>query len=117
MGRKRQKKQRPSGATMLARAERELAKGNIKDALKDAKNCYRLSQTPECRRLLKRAYLSRVEQLHRLRMTVEARAVLADLLELGPTIEQVRGQIPRLLLQGRYAAALRVYEAAQERFS
>lgn len=96
MGRKRQKKQRAGGAITLARAERELAKGNIKGALKDAKQCYRVQPSPECRRLLERAYASRVEQLHKMKMAAEARAVLADLLELKPTSDEVQRQLPRL---------------------
>jgi tetratricopeptide (TPR) repeat protein len=96
MGRKRQKKQRAGGAVTLARAERELAKGNIREALKDAKKCYRVQPSPECRSLLERAYASRVEQLHKMKMAAEARAVLADLLDLKPTTHEVQRQLPRL---------------------
>ncbi|MEQ8787731.1 MAG: tetratricopeptide repeat protein [Pirellulaceae bacterium] len=96
MGRKRQKKQWPGTKAVLARIERELAKGNAKEALKDAKHCYRSEPTPECRSLLEQAYASRVEQLHKMRMTAEARAVLSDLLELKPATPDVKGRIPRL---------------------
>ena len=85
-----------SGSKLLERAQRELAKGNAKTAVKDAEACFRKDPSPEHRQFLEKAYVSRVEQLHRLRLTAESRAALQKLLDLKPTAPETLQQIPRL---------------------
>ncbi|MDY0165953.1 MAG: hypothetical protein RBS80_05370 [Thermoguttaceae bacterium] len=94
---KNRNRKRPQGGTQLfERAQRELAKGNTKTAVKDAEACFRQDSRPEHRLLLERAYLGRVEQLHRLRLPTEARAALQKLLDLKPTDPEILNRIPRL---------------------
>ncbi len=94
---KNRNRKRPRGGTQLfERAQRELAKGNTKTAVKDAEACFRQDSRPEHRLLLERAYLGRVEQLHRLRLPTEARAALQKLFDLKPTDPEILNRIPRL---------------------
>ena len=96
MGKNRKQRKPPAKDQLFERAERELSKGNAKEALKDAKVCYRDDPNPDHRRLLERAYVGRVEQLQKMKLPAEARAVLAELLKLDPKIPEIRDQIPRL---------------------
>ena len=60
-------------------------RANCRDALKDAKVCYRQQNSPESRRLLERAYLARGRQLYGAGLRGEACAVIESLLELRVT--------------------------------
>lgn len=96
MAKNRNRGKSRGGAQLFERAQRELAKGNVKTAVKDAEACFRQDPRPEHRLLLERAYLGRVEHLHRLRLTAEARAALQKLLDLKPTDPDILHRIPRL---------------------
>ncbi len=96
MAKNRNRGKSRGGANLFERAQRELAKGNAKTAVKDAEACFRQDPRPEHRLLLERAYLGRVEQLQRLRLTAEARAALQKLLDLKPTDPEILQRIPRL---------------------
>lgn len=104
---KRNKKRpgRESNSQVLERVKRELAKGNAKTALKDAKVAFRTAPTPEMRSLLEAAYAGRVEQLHRQHLLTEAQAVLRDLLDFKPVNPEVCERLPLLqVLVGDKAA-------------
>jgi tetratricopeptide (TPR) repeat protein len=104
---KRNKKRpgRESNPQVQERIKRELAKGNAKTALKDAKVAFRTDPTPETRTLLEVAYAGRVEQLHRQHLLTEAQAVLRDLLDFKPVSPDVCQQLPLLqVLVGDKAA-------------
>lgn len=96
MSRKRKRKSRPGGFSLFERAQRELAKGNAKTALKDATLCYREDANPAHRRLLEEAHVGRVKQLHRMKLMAEARNALARLIDLGPATAEICETIPRL---------------------
>ena len=96
MGAHRKRHGRPHGVGLLERARRELAKGNAKQALKDAKVLHRSEASSESRQLLEEAYLGRVEQLRAVRQLEDARTVLDELIALVPTTAAVCQQIPRL---------------------
>lgn len=98
MSRKRKGKNRkqPETGQLFERAERELSKGNVKGALKDAELCYRQQPAPERKELLERAYVKRVEQLQRMGLPAEAKAVLVRLMELQPQSPSIVGALPRL---------------------
>ena len=78
------KRNRQSPEQLYTRAKRELENGNAKEALKDAKVCYRAEANPEHRQLLEQAYVSRAQQLHNMRLMAEAGAVLDELAALVP---------------------------------
>ena len=80
---------------LLQQARRRLEKGDFKQAVKDAKVCYRQAPNPEARRLLEQAYLGRCRQLHRAGLRAESQAAAENLLELGVTDEAVRRRIAR----------------------
>ncbi|MEO8495956.1 MAG: hypothetical protein ABI614_12850, partial [Planctomycetota bacterium] len=104
---RRNKKSKPheSNSQLLERAERELAKGNAKTALKDAKVAFRNDPAPEVRKLLEAAYAGRVEQLQRQNLLSEAQAVLRDLLDFKPVSPDVCERLPLLqVLVGDKAA-------------
>ncbi len=96
MAKNRNRNKSRGGAQLLERARRELAKGNAKTAVKEAEACFRQDPRPECRTLLEQAYLGRVEQLHRLKMPAEARAILRKLLDMKPSAPEILDRIPRL---------------------
>ncbi|MBV8315628.1 MAG: hypothetical protein JOZ53_11880, partial [Planctomycetaceae bacterium] len=86
----RSKKQisKPSPASDQAfrqEAERLIAKGRLKDAVKQAKLCFRQESTPENHRLLERAYFLRAQQLHRDAMPTSAVEVAQHLIDFGIT--------------------------------
>lgn len=81
---------------LLAHAQRLLSRGDAKSALKQARVLYRTQASADHRQFLERTYVARVEQLHRTRQIPEAQAVLAQLLQLPPTLPEVRDQLPKL---------------------
>lgn len=84
------------GYDPFQRAQRELAKGNIKDALKEAKVCYREVPSPERRLLLEQALCARAGQLQKAGLQDQAKDVYSELTRLGVTAPDVRAQLPRL---------------------
>ena len=96
MSKKRKHGGGKQGFDLFERAQRELAKGNIKDALKEAKVCYRDDPRPEHRHLLERAYCARAEQLQKAGLNDQARNAFSELTELGVSSPEVQAQLPRL---------------------
>jgi len=92
----RKRKKKAVATQLFERVERNLAKGNAKLALKEAEIGYRQDPSHNHRQLLERAYLARVEQLQAMKLAAEARSVLARLTELGPTLPEIVGKLPRL---------------------
>jgi len=84
------------GFDPFQRAQRELAKGNVKEALKEAKVCFRDAPTPERRRLLEQALAARAGQLQKAGLQDQAKDVFAELTRLGVTDPEVQAQLPRL---------------------
>ena len=96
---KNQKQRTKHGAVrLLEQARRGLEKGNFKEALKDAKVCYRQQPDGESRQVLERAYLARARQLCRAGLRVESRDVVQSLLDLGATDSAVQQELPELLI-------------------
>src|SRR4051812_29825976 len=65
--------------------ERLLAKDRLKDAVKQAKICYKAESTPEHHRLLERVYFLRADELRKNAMPTAAREVAQHLLDFGIT--------------------------------
>jgi tetratricopeptide (TPR) repeat protein len=105
----KKRKQHLHATSLLEQVERLLAKGNCKQALKEAKFAYRQQSDDEHCRLLQRAYLARAQELHRFGLREECRAVVEDLLELRVTDPAVEQALPDLLVAigmfGRQQAA------------
>jgi tetratricopeptide (TPR) repeat protein len=80
-------------------AERLIEKGRFKDAVKQAKLCFRDQPTDELRRLLERAYFLRAEQLQCEGMPESAREVSQHLLEFGLTDPALLEPTVELLLK------------------
>jgi tetratricopeptide (TPR) repeat protein len=77
--------------------ERLIAKLRLKDAVHEAKLCYKSESTPENHRLLERTYLLRADQLYRNAMPSGAREVVQHLLDFGVTDPALVDQTARLL--------------------
>ena len=89
---------RPSAVKLLAQAHRKLKQGNYKQAVKDAKVCYRKFATDEHRRFLEITFIARAQQLQRRGDRDVCRGVVKSLLELGVTEPAVQTELPDLLL-------------------
>ncbi len=98
MARNRNRNRSLGSSQLFERAQRELAKGNAKTALKDAEACFRQDACQEHRHLLEQVYVGRVEQLHRQGLPAEALAVLRKLIDFKPSDPDILGRIPRLQL-------------------
>ncbi len=79
-----------------ARVRRLLEKGDAREAVKEAKRCLRIDAGSANQQLLQEALLGRVEQLHRLKQIVEARAVLGELDRLKPAAQHITERLTRL---------------------
>ena len=77
---------------------RQLEKGHAREALKEAKLCFRADDSAANRAILEEAFLVRVQQLHRVQQPADAKSVLADLTAFGPTSPNVLEGIARLRL-------------------
>ena len=75
MATKHKHRARLGAVGLLGQAQRRLEKGDFKQALKDAKVCYRQQPSPESRQFLERAYLARARQLHRAGLRTESQAI------------------------------------------
>ena len=98
MATKHKHRTKPGAMGLLQQAQRSLEKGDYKQALKDAKVCYRQQPSPAARQVLERAYLARGRQLHRAGLRAESRAVAESLLDLGVTDTSVEQGLPELLV-------------------
>ncbi len=98
MATKQKHRTKHGAAGLLQQAQRLLEKGDFKQALKDAKICYRQQPSPEGRQLLERAHLVRGRQLYRAGLRDESQAVVENLLELGVTDVLVQQELPELLI-------------------
>jgi tetratricopeptide (TPR) repeat protein len=78
--------------------DRLLDKGRYKDAVKQAKLCYRDKASAEHHHLLERAYLLRARQLFEGGMTSSAREVAHHLIEFGVTNPELFGDAADLLV-------------------
>jgi len=78
--------------------ERLIQKERLKDAVKQAKLCYKEENTPENHRLLERAYFLRARQLVQLGMPDSAREVSQHLLDFGLTTSEWVDEFLRLLM-------------------
>lgn len=90
------RKRRQTNTFEPGTVRQNLEKGNVKAALKQAKVCFRRDSSHKNRELLERAFLARVEQLHKLKMMSEAKAVLKELVDFGPNFPPVVERLPRL---------------------
>ncbi|MEJ7637406.1 MAG: hypothetical protein WKF75_05275 [Singulisphaera sp.] len=78
--------------------ERLIAKDHLKDAVKQAKLCFREEATPENHRLLERTYFLRADELRRKAMPTSAREVAQHLLDFGVTDPTLVEESARLFL-------------------
>ena len=86
------------GGGLRQEVERLIAKEHLKDAVKQAKLCFRENPTQENHYLLERAYFLRADQLGRDAMPTSAREVAFHLLEFGVTDPTLLEQAIRLLI-------------------
>ena len=82
---KRETGKAKAGQTPRTEVERLIAKGWYKDAVKQAKICFRDDPTPEHHRLLERAYLLRAQELRDGGMPAASAEVAGHLLNFGIT--------------------------------
>ncbi len=78
--------------------ERLIQKERFKDAVKQAKLCYKEENTPENHQLLERAYFLRARQLVQLGMSASAVEVAQHLLDFGVTASDWADEFVRLLM-------------------
>jgi tetratricopeptide (TPR) repeat protein len=83
MAQKHRAKPAGSPAEIAARIGRELAKGQVKQAFKEAKTAYASRPDEAIRAVLEQASVARVRELLREGFDVQAKAVLQDLMKLG----------------------------------
>ena len=97
-------KKRPDRVTRTAanapreEVERLIAKERLKDAVKQAKICFRDDPTPEHHQLLERVYFLRANQLLADAMPTSAKEVAYHLLDFGVTDAGLLEQVTRLLI-------------------
>ena len=77
-------------------ARRALDKGNAKQALKDARLCFRNEPSETHRQLLHEATISRAEQLQKGGFQEQAAKLLRELDEAGVTVQEVQQRVDRL---------------------
>ncbi len=96
MSKKRNRGKGPAEEKLLERAQRELARGNSRQALKDARVCFRTAATDEHRQFLERAYVARIEDQQKAGFHDQARVTWDELQKLGVTVPEVQQKLPRL---------------------
>jgi len=87
-----------AGVPLRREVDRLIAKGRFKDAVKQAKLCYRQEGTAEHHRLLEGAYFARAQQLRQGGMPTAAQEVALHLLEFGITDPALTEPTAALLL-------------------
>ena len=85
-------------SSMRDEVERLIQKERFKDAVKQAKLCFKEESTPENHRLLERAYFLRARQLVQLGMPASAVEVAQHLLDFGVTANDWVDEFVRLLM-------------------
>lgn len=100
-----------AGNPLRMAAERLIDKGQFKDAVKEAKLCYRQTSTEENHWLLEQAYFLRARQLYQGHMQASAQEVAQHLLEFGVTDPSLIEPATQLFLAlGMSRAALGLQE-------
>ena len=79
------------GSQLRMELDRLIQKERFKDAVKQAKLCYKQESTPENHKLLEWAYFLRARQLVQLGMSASAVEVARHLLDFGVTAERLGG--------------------------
>jgi tetratricopeptide (TPR) repeat protein len=99
MGNKAKKHGRQQSANDLFQyAQRAMEKQDFKEALKNAKVCFRQDPSHEHRQILERSWLARGLQLARAGLQTEGRAAAQELLAMGVSQPDVQQGLPELLL-------------------
>lgn len=94
---KRKGQQSEAHANPLAEVERQLARRNFREAVKEARRVHRQQPSEATRRLLETATLARVRELQQHGLRDEARALASSLLEMGVTEATVKAELPPVL--------------------
>ena len=89
---------RPSANDSFYYAQRAMEKQDFKEALKNAKVCFRQDPRHEHRQILERSWLARGLQLARAGLQAEGRAAAQELLAMGVSQADVQQGLPELLL-------------------
>jgi hypothetical protein len=87
-----------TGKPLASEVKRLFAKEWFKEAVKEAKLCYKEENSPENHQLLERAYFLRARQLVHLGMVISAVEVVQQLLEFGVTASDWVNELVRLLM-------------------
>ena len=99
MGKKSKKHgNRQSANDFFQYAQRAMEKQDFKEALKNAKVCFRQDPSHEHRQILERSWLARGLQLARAGLQTEGRAAAQELLAMGVSQPDVQQGLPELLL-------------------
>jgi tetratricopeptide (TPR) repeat protein len=99
MGKKSKKHgNRQSANDLFQYAQRAMEKQDFKEALKNAKVCFRQDPSHEHRQILERSWLGRGLQLARAGLQPEGRAAAQELLAMGVLEPDVQQGLPELLL-------------------
>ncbi|MEI8373954.1 MAG: hypothetical protein WCJ35_14090 [Planctomycetota bacterium] len=99
MGNKTKKQgNRQSAEDVFRYAQKAMEKQDFKEALKNAKVCFRQDPSHEHRQILERSWLARALQLARVGLQVEGRAAAQELLAMGVSQADVQQGLPELLL-------------------
>ncbi len=108
MGKKSKKHaNRQSADDTFKYAQRAMEKQDFKEALKNAKLCFRQDPSHDHRQILERSWLARGLQLARAGLQPEGRAAAQELLALGVSLPDVQRGLPELLLAvGLYDQAM-----------
>ncbi len=106
MSRQKQKAREYAGPSHDS-VRRQMEKGNAKEALKEAKLCYRADPSSDHQILLEQAFLFRIDQLYRFNQLDDARAVLIDLTAIKNVATETKTGIQRMqmLLNNQPSAA------------
>ena len=100
MGSKSKKSgKRASSNDLIERVRRALEKRQFKQAVKDARVCYRRVASDDHRLILQQALASRADGLCRGDTIPQARALLDELLSLQPIDPDIQVQLPDLMLR------------------
>jgi hypothetical protein len=99
MGKKSKKHgNRSSANDVFQYAKRAMEKHDFKEALRNAKICFRADPSHEHRQILERAWLARGLQLVRVGLQAEGKAAAQELLSLGVSQPDVQQGVSELLL-------------------
>ena len=99
MGKKSKKHaNRQSADDTFQYAQRAMEKQDFKEALKNAKVCFRQDPSHDHRQILERSWLARGLQLARAGLQTEGRAAAQELLAMGVSQPDVQQGLPELLL-------------------